>query len=115
VTTVVLAVVLTGSAAAGAAGRSFRAGLGACALALALGAPWLVMAWPAEALPWYRQGRGLLLDGAGGLGVGANLGYAIWWPLVFLLLWALPLGVLGAAAGGALARRRARRRSEAVV
>jgi hypothetical protein len=38
--------------------------------------------------------------------VGANLGEAIWWPLTFLLLWALPLGVLGAAAGSARARRR---------
>jgi hypothetical protein len=101
-----LLVVLTGSAAAAAAGRSFRSGLWACAWALALGAPLLIAAWLAEALRWDQQGRGLLLDDAGGFGVGANLGNAVWWPLVFLLLWALPLGVIGAAAGSALTRRR---------
>jgi hypothetical protein len=78
-----------------------------------LGAPLLVMAWLAEALPAYQQGRGLLLDGEGGLGAGANLGNAIWWPLVFLALWALPIGVLGAAAGGAGTRhRRARKHAD---
>jgi hypothetical protein len=49
---------------------------------------------------------GLLLDADGGIGMGANLGDALWWTLVMLALWALPLGVLGAAAGSALARRR---------
>jgi hypothetical protein len=53
----------------------------------------------ASPLRWHQQGRGLLLDGEGGLGVGANLGNAVWWTLLFLTLWALPLGVLGAAAG----------------
>lgn len=96
-----LLVILPGSVAAAVVGRSFRTGLGACVLALVLGAPLLIMAWLAEALPWYQQGRGMLLDGEGGLGVGANVGNAIWWSLVFLALWALPIGVLGAAAGGA--------------
>jgi hypothetical protein len=106
-------VVLTGSAVAAAVGRSFRAGLWACAWATVLGAPLLIAAWLAEALRWYQQGRGMLLDGEGGLGVGANLGNAIWWPLVFLLLWAVPLGVLGAAAGSIRARRRrARERAD---
>jgi hypothetical protein len=108
-----LLVILPGSVAAAVVGRSFRTGLGACVLALVLGAPLLVMAWLAEALPAYQQGRGLLLDGEGGLGAGANLGNAIWWPLVFLALWALPIGVLGAAAGGAGTRhRRARKHAD---
>jgi hypothetical protein len=47
--------------------------------------------------------------------MGANLGNAIWWPLVFLLLWALPLGVLGAAAGSARARRRRARERAGLV
>jgi hypothetical protein len=99
-------VVLTGSAVAGAAGRSFRTGLWACAWAVALSAPLVIAAWLAEAPRWYQQGRGLLLDGEGGFGVGANLGDAIWWPLLFLALWGLPLGVIGAAAGTLSARRR---------
>jgi hypothetical protein len=38
--------------------------------------------------------------------MGANLGDAIWWTLIVAVLWALPIGVLGAAAGSAPARRR---------
>jgi hypothetical protein len=78
----------------------------ACAWAAVLGAPLLVAAWLAEALHWYQQGHGMLLDGEGGIGVGANLGDALGWTLPFLLVWALPLGVLGAAVGSARARRR---------
>jgi hypothetical protein len=94
-----IVVVLTGSALAAAAGRSFRSGLWACAWAVPLAAPLLIAAWLAEAVAWHAHGRGLLLDGEGGLGVGANLGDAVWWPLIFLTLWAVPMGVLGAAAG----------------
>jgi hypothetical protein len=97
---------VTGSAAAAAVGRSFRSGLWACAWATVLGLPLLIAAWLAEALVWYQQGGGMLLDGEGGIGVGGNLGDAVRWALPFLLLWALPLGVLGAAAGSARARRR---------
>ena len=92
-------------AAAAAVGRSFRSGLWACAWAIVLGAPLLIAAWLAEALRWYQQGQGTVLDGAGGLGIGVNLGDAVWWPLVFLALWAVPLGVVGAAAGSARARK----------
>jgi hypothetical protein len=104
-------VLLAGSAAAAAVGRSFRAGLWACAWATVLGAPLLIAVWLAEALRWYQRRGQLLLDGEGGFGVGgnlvgANLGDAIWWTLIVLVLWALPLGVLGAAAGSARARRR---------
>ena len=60
----------------------------------------------AEAPRWYRQVGGLLLDAEGGVGMGANLGDAIWWNLIVMVLWALPLGVLGAAAGSVPARRR---------
>jgi hypothetical protein len=104
-----LLVILPGSVAAAALGRSFRSGLWACAWAVVLAAPLLIAVWLAEALAWYQQGRGMLLDGEGGLGVGANLGNAVWWSLVLLVLWALPLGVIGAAAGSAgTSRRRAR-------
>jgi hypothetical protein len=97
---------VAGSAAAAAVGRSFRSGLWACAWATVLGVPLLIAAWLAEALVWYQQGRGMLLDGEGGIGVGANLGDAVGWTLPLLLLWALPLGVLGAAASTAISPRR---------
>jgi hypothetical protein len=99
-------VVLTGSAAAAAAGRSFRSGLAAAAWATVLGGLLVVVAWLAEAPRWYRQFGGLLLDADGGVGMGANLGDAVWWTLIVLVLWALPLGVIGAAAGSVRARRR---------
>jgi len=100
---------------AAAVGRSFRSGLWACAWATVLAAPLLIAAWLVEALRWDQVGRGMVLDGEGGLGVGANLGNAIWWTLVLLLLWALPLGVIGAAVGSARARRRRARGHADVV
>jgi hypothetical protein len=108
-------VLLAGSAAAAVVGRSFRAGLRACAWAVVATMPLLVAAWLVEALRWHQQRGQLLLDGEGGFGlglslVGANLGDAIWWSLVALALWALPLGVLGAA--GAATARAVRRRSK---
>ena len=109
-----LVVVLAGSAAAAAAGRSFRSGLWACAWATVLGAPLVMATWLAEAPRWYRQVGGLLLDADGG-GMGANLSDAIWWTLVMLVLWALPFGVLGAAAGSARARRRRARAQAGLV
>jgi hypothetical protein len=56
-------VILTGSAAAAALGRSFRSGLWACAWATALATPLIIAVWLAEALSWYQQGRGMLLAG----------------------------------------------------
>ena len=95
-----IVVVLTGSALVSVAGGSFRSGVWAGAWAVLLAGPLIVAAWLVEAVAWHEQGLGLLLDGEGGLGVGANLVDAVWWPLIFLVLWALPMGVLGAAAGG---------------
>jgi hypothetical protein len=103
-----LLVVLPGSAVAAAVGRSFRSGLWACAWAVVLSTPLLMATWLAEGLHWDQAGRGAVLDGEGPFGAGINLGDAVWWPLLFLTLWALPLGVLGAAAGSWGARRHAR-------
>jgi hypothetical protein len=98
-------VILVGATVAAAAGRSFGAGVRASAWAIALATPLLVAAWLAEAPRWYAQVGGQLLDADGGLGMGANLGDAVWWALVVLVLWGLPFGVIGAAAGGAWGRR----------
>jgi hypothetical protein len=100
--------VLAGSAAAAAAGRSFRSGVWACAWATMLAVLLVIVAWLAEAPHWYRVVGGLLLDADGGVGLGANLGDAIWWTLVVLVLWTMPIGVLGAAAGSVRARRASR-------
>jgi hypothetical protein len=97
---------VTGSAAAAAVGRSFRSGLWACAWATVLGLPLILAAWLTEALHWYQHGRGMLLDGEGGIGVGGNLGDAVRQTLPSVLWMVLPLGVVGAAVGSARARRR---------
>jgi hypothetical protein len=102
-------VLVAGSAAAAAAGRSFHAGVQACAWANVLGTLFLIAAWLAEGLRWNAQRGVLLLDADGPVGVGANLGDAVVWTLLILLLWALPLGVIGAAAGSLPSRRRRRR------
>jgi hypothetical protein len=81
-------VVLAGSVAAAVTGRSFRAGLWACAWATLLGVPLIIAAWLAEAPHWYRRLGGLLLDADSGVGMGANLGDATWWTLIVLVLWA---------------------------
>jgi hypothetical protein len=100
-----LLLILPGSAVAAAVGRSFRSGLWACAWAVVLATPLLIATWLAEGLHWDQAGWGAVLDGAGGLGVGVNLGDAVWWNLTYLILWTLPLGVLGAAAGTWLAHQ----------
>ena len=71
-------VLLAGSATAAAVGRSFRAGLWACAWAVVLAMPPLVAAWLAEALAWHQQRGQLLLDGEGGPGLGADLVGVTW-------------------------------------
>jgi hypothetical protein len=100
-----IVVVAVGSAAAAAVGRSLRAGLQACAWATVLGMLLVIVAWLAEAPRWTQLGRGSLLD-ADTVTLGENLGDALWWTLAFFVLFALPLGVIGAALGSARERRR---------
>jgi hypothetical protein len=71
---------------------TFRARLDMAIWIAAFGAPWMIAAqllWRA----WWRQAGARLSE------LGTNLGDAIWWTLPVLVLWALPLGMLGAAAG----------------
>jgi hypothetical protein len=93
-------VVLTGSAAAAAVGRSFRSGLWACAWAIVLGAPLLIAAWLAEALRWYQQGQGTVLDGPGAGGRRQPEGCGLVAPGV--------PGAVGSASGGGWRGRRER-------
>jgi hypothetical protein len=111
-----LLVVLPGSAVAAAVGRSFRSGLWACAWAVVLATPLLIATWLAAGLYWGDQaGWGAVLDGEGPFGAGLNLGDAVWWNLIHLILWTLPLGVLGAAAGSWLAHHRRSRQQASPV
>jgi hypothetical protein len=110
-----LLVVLPGSAVAAAVGRSFRSGLWACAWAVVLSTPLLIATWLVEGLHWDQAGWGAVLDGEGPLGAGLNLGDAVWWNLAHLILWTLPLGVLGAAAGSWLAHHRRSRQQAGLV
>ncbi|MGH8991040.1 MAG: hypothetical protein ACRDZ7_05870 [Acidimicrobiia bacterium] len=102
-----VAVFACGSAAAARAGRSLRAGLQACVWAFVLGLPLAIVAWLVEDPRWQRQIGGSLLD-ADTIPLGSNLGDALWWTLVLLVLFAVPFGVIGACAGSARARRQAR-------
>src|SRR6266699_2813306 len=69
--------------------------LGAGAIGAVVGAAGPGPAIAATALAGIAACIAFTTPGRGrGLGMGANLGNAIWWPLVFLLLWALPLGAL---------------------
>jgi hypothetical protein len=110
-----LLVVLPGSAVAAAVGRSFRSGLWACAWAVVLATPLLIATWLAAGLYWDQAGWGAVLDGDGPFGAGLNLGDAVWWNLIHLILWTLPLGVLGAAAGSWLAHHHHHRQQAGLV
>jgi hypothetical protein len=108
-------VFLAGSLLAATVGRSFRAGLAACAWAFALGAPLVIAVYLIEGLSSYDQVGMAFLDGDGfrSTGPAINLPDAVGWVLMCWLLGPVPLGVIGAAAGSLGARpRRAGRRAE---
>ncbi|MGH2722505.1 MAG: hypothetical protein ACRDJO_13030 [Actinomycetota bacterium] len=110
-----MVIVAVGSAAAAAVGRSLRAGLQACAWATALGELLILLACLIEAPRWTQRGLGSLLYGDG-VNLGPSLDGALWWTLAFIVLLALPLGVIGAALGSAPEhRRRARGHSNPVA
>lgn len=104
-----MALFLVGAAVA-VAGRSFRAGALAASWTTVLCTTWVFVLWLVESVHWYRNDMGLLLDAEGiggsrGLTVGINLKDSVVWVATWLPLWALPLGLLGAAAGARLRRR----------
>ncbi len=104
VQTVVLAV---GSAAAAVVGRSLRAGLQACTWASVLGVVVVVIAWLEEAPLWTKRSGASLLD-ADTVPIGANLGDALWWTLIGVVVLAVPFGVIAAALASRARRPRAR-------
>jgi hypothetical protein len=95
---------LTSAIAAGA-GRSFGVGVRAATWTAVLATSLVFAIWTAEALRWYRIDARLLLDGETGEQFGTNITDAVFWTLLFVTIWGLPTGVIGAAAGNALRRR----------
>jgi hypothetical protein len=93
-------VVLAGSAVAGAAGRSFRAGVQAAVWTALLAVLALFAVAVTESVGWYEQDTSLILagDGIPLVAVGENLRNFVW-SLLLLPFWWVPFGVLGAAAG----------------
>lgn len=100
-----VAIFFLGSAIAATVRRSLRVGVQAAVWTAVQAGLLLFAVWLVEAVRWYRIDGSLLLDGDGG-SIGVNLSDAVFWVLVFIPVWALPFGVLGAALGSARWRRR---------
>jgi hypothetical protein len=92
------AVLFVPAVAAGAAGRSFRAGLQAGIWAAIAVLPLTYALWLHEALRLYAINGGLLWFGDGAP-EGENLSAALFWTLRFAPLVGLPFAVIGAAIG----------------
>jgi hypothetical protein len=84
-----------------ALGRSFRSGVQATVWTLAVGAPVSFIAGIPAAIGAFDAGRGLLMDGEGGVPIGTNLPDLILY-LAWILLAGLPCGVIGTALGASL-------------
>lgn len=93
------------SAVTAAVDRSFLAGVQTAIWTAGLGMLLVLIAWLLEAMHWYQIDARLLLDGETGYSIGVNLGDAIVWTPVFLLVLGLPFGVIGGGGGSARWRR----------
>ncbi len=94
-----IVILFFGSAIAAMREGSFRAGVQAAVWTALLGTLLVFVIYFPEVLGWHRLEGRLLLDGETGYPVGVNLRDAIVWILVWLPIWGLPFGVIGASAG----------------
>ena len=97
------ALFLVGAAAAWLT-RSLRYGVAAVLWSTVLGVVALYALYLVEGERWYDHGSGLLLDAHGGGSLVTNLEDAVFWVLVVVPMWAMPFGLLGAAAGARISR-----------
>jgi hypothetical protein len=91
-----VALFLVGAAVAAIA-RSFRAGALAATWTILLSTTWVFVLWLVESAHWYG-------NDIGPFGFGGARGLV--WVATWLPVWALPIGLLGAAAGAWVRRRR---------
>lgn len=110
-----LAAFFLAGAVTAAVRRSLRPGVQAVLWTAVVGVLLLFVVFMAESLrrnhpdaSAFSSGEHLLLDGDFGP-LGTNLKDAVFWILVFVPAWGLPFGVMGAALGARLTRRRGRR------
>jgi hypothetical protein len=78
--------------------RSFAAGVQVTLWAVVVSCLLIFATYVLEALRWQRTHGSFLLDGDSGP-VGANLNDGIGWVLIVIPMWALPIGIIGAALG----------------
>jgi hypothetical protein len=76
--------------------NSFGVGVEAAVHAAVLGTVLVFAASLVEAMHWYDTSQRLLFDGESGYAIGVNLGDSLFWHLLWLPVWGLPIGVIGA-------------------
>ena len=104
-------ILLAGSVLAAALDHSLRSGIQAAVLGTVTGVPLLLSIWLFKSM-WWKQSGGWLLEANDSVPnlMAGNLVDAIFWGFIWILVWALPIGIFGAAAGdwpSATPRRRA--------
>jgi hypothetical protein len=89
---------------------SFRSGVQTAVWGATVGSLLTFCIWLLESMRWIQSGAGLLVDNdhVGNM-MAANIQDAIFWIFIWVPVWCLPIGILGAALTGGKYRGRAQR------
>jgi hypothetical protein len=80
---------------------SFRSGIQTAVWGATVGSSLTFCIWLLESMRWIQSGAGLLVDNDYGPNLMAgNIQDAIFWILIWVPVWCLPIGILGAALSG---------------